>query len=74
MKKMIIHETDCHGCGAVMYNGKIEYYSYDDGCFGDVKSTILALIELGFINPDSVEIFCGDEIYEYIEAIIGKEE
>lgn len=73
MKKLIIHETDCHGCGVIMYNGRIEHYCYDDGCFGDVKTTILALIDLGFINPDDVEIFCSDEIYKYVEEKIGEE-
>ena len=29
-KKLIIHETDCHGCGNVYFNGKCASYSYDD--------------------------------------------
>ena len=28
--KLIIHETDCHGSGKFYYNGKWDYYSYDD--------------------------------------------
>ena len=36
-KKLIIHETDSHGCGCVYYNGKTEAYAYDDCDIGDIK-------------------------------------
>lgn len=61
--KLIIHETNCHGCGVVCYDGKCRDYSYDDGELGDVKSTVKSLIEMGFIDPDKVEIYEEDEIY-----------
>ena len=56
MKKLFINETDSHGCGIVCYNGKVEWYSYDDP-MGDICSAVQFLIDLGFIDPDSVEIF-----------------
>ena len=68
--KLIIHETDCHGCGTVYYNGKEEHYSYDDGSFGDVRTTVDALIDLGFINSEDVIVFDGSEdksLYYYVE-------
>lgn len=64
--KLIIHETDCHGCGNVIYNGQVLSYSYDDGCFGDARATIEELIKIGFIDPDRVIIFKGDEIYNHL--------
>lgn len=67
MKKLIIHETDAHGCGWFYYNGEARRYFYDDGCFGDIKTTIQTLIEIGFINKDEVIIFEGEEIYKYID-------
>ena len=66
--KLIIHETDCHGGGYIYYNGKCEDYIYDDGKWGDVKSTVEALIEIGFINYEDVVIFTNDDnIYKYVE-------
>ena len=66
--KLIIHETDCHGGGYIYYNGKCEDYIYDDGKWGDVKSTVEALIEIGFINYVDVVIFTNDDnIYKYVE-------
>ena len=66
--KLIIHETDCHGGGYVYYNGKCDDYTYDDGKWGDVKSTVEALIDIGFINEEDVVIFDNDaEIYKYVE-------
>lgn len=66
-KKLIIHETNCHGCGTVIYNGHIVNYTYDDGYFGDVASTVQALIDIGFINKDDVKIFEGDDFYKFVE-------
>ena len=65
--KLIIHETDCHGCGAIYYNGKCEGYSYDDGEWGDVRRTVENLIEIGFINKEDVAIFEHEQIYEMVE-------
>lgn len=66
--KLIIHETDSLGCGKVYYNGKCERYSYDDGKWGDVHSTIVQLINIGFIDYEDVIIFTDDDnIYEYVE-------
>lgn len=72
-KKLIIHETDCHGCGTVIYNGHIAHYTYDDGYFGDVASTVQALIDIGFINKDDVKIFEGDELYNFVADKISEE-
>ena len=66
--KLIIHETDCHGCGNVVYNGQVLSYSYDDGCFGDARATIEELIKIGFIDADRVVIFREDEIYEHLDV------
>ena len=65
--KLIIHETNCHGCGVVVYNGKVEEYSYDDGCWGDIKIAVEKLIEIGFINPNDVVIFDSENsIYDVV--------
>ena len=71
--KLIIHETDCHGCGVVCFNGTVKGYSYDDGEMGDVKTTIIHLIKLGFINPDDVVIYENDEIYNIVEKYVNGE-
>ncbi len=55
--KLVIHETDCHGCGKVHYNGRTESYSYDDGYMGDVRVSVEGLIEIGFLNKEDVLIF-----------------
>ena len=66
--KLIIHETDCHGCGAIYYYGKCHFYSYDDGEWGDVRRTVEKLIDIGFINEEDVAIFeDGDTIYKMVE-------
>lgn len=67
MSKLYIHETDCHGCGNIIYENKVEHYTYDDGEFGDARATVKALIDLGFINPDDVVFIEGDEIYDYLK-------
>lgn len=69
-KKLIIHETDCHGCGTYYYNGEVERYAYDDT--GDVKSVVQALIDIGFINPDDVVIIDDDNIYSLVEKLFEK--
>ena len=73
--KLIIHETDCHGGGYVYYNGKCEDYIYDDGKWGDVKETVKALIEIGFINPEDVAIFTdGEVIYKMVEKGVNADD
>jgi hypothetical protein len=70
--KLIIHETDCHGCGRIYFEGRTENYSYDDGDLGDVRATVEGLIELGFIDPNDVIIFDDYEknIYKFIEKAL----
>ena len=67
--KLYIHETDCHGCGNVIYKDKVERYTYDDEEFGDVRATVEALIDLGFINHADVVIIEGDDIYDYLKEV-----
>lgn len=71
-KKLIIHETDCHGCGYVTYNGETHYYSYDGG-IGDIRTAVQELIDIGFINKEDVVIFQEDEIYDIVEQFYNKE-
>lgn len=68
-KKLIIYETDCHGCGKIYFDNKSDTYSYDDGCFGDVRSTIEELIKIGFIDPDDVAIFTQEDDNELFKII-----
>ena len=72
MSKLIIHETDCHGCGVVHYNGKTEPYAYDMNA--DVKSAVQVLIDVGAIKEDDVVIIEGDEIYEKFADLLELEE
>ena len=65
--KLIIHETDCHGCGCIVYNGQVLPYAYDDGCFGDARATIEELIKIGFVDADRVVIFKENEIYDHLD-------
>ena len=65
--KLIVHETDCHGCGCIVYEGKVYPYTYDDGELGDAKQTIKRLIEIGFINADKVVFIEGEEIYDHLD-------
>ena len=69
--KLIIHETDCHGCGNIYYNGKFDNYAYDDSQWGDVRMTVEALIKIGFIDPKDVVIL-GDnsDIYHLLDIAI----
>ena len=68
MSKLIIHETDCHGSGRIYYKGCADYYSYDDET-GNVAAAVKALINIGFINPDDVLIYEGDEIYDELAKL-----
>ena len=72
MSKLIIHETDCHGSGRIYYKGSTDYYSYDDDS-GNVAAAVQALINIGFINPDDVLIYEGDEIYGELARFIEAE-
>lgn len=65
-KKLIIHETDCHGGGTVYFDGKCASYSYDDSMYGDLRLAVKALQELGVPFGCEVEIYDGDEIYKVI--------
>lgn len=72
MAKLIIHETDCHGSGRIYYKGSTDYYSYDDES-GDIAAAVRVLINIGFINPDDVLIYEGDEIYSELAKFIEAE-
>jgi hypothetical protein len=72
-KMLIIHETDCHGCGNVYYNGYENHYSYDDE-MGDIRRAVDFLIEIGFIDPDTVAIYDGQSsIYEELDRYFSLE-
>lgn len=58
MKKLIIERQD-DGYGVACYNGKVRSYSYDGE--GDIGAAVSTLIDMGFIDPDSVEFF---DIYD----------
>lgn len=64
--KLIVHETDCHGCGCIVYEDKVYPYTYDDGELGDAKQTIKKLIDIGFIDADKVVFIEGDDIYQHL--------
>lgn len=69
--KLIIHETDCHGCGYIHYNGKTTSYTYDDGAWGDVRATVQELINIGFVDPKDVIIFDDNsDIYHLLDVAI----
>ena len=70
--KLIIHETDDDGCGVIHYKGKTEPYSYDDCIYGDIKSTVKSLIDLGFIKPEQVLIFEQNQLYEKFGQLIER--
>lgn len=72
MAKLIIHETDCHGSGRIYYKGSSDYYSYDDES-GDIAAAVRALINIGFIDPDDVIFFEGDEIYDKLADLLEAE-
>ncbi len=64
--QLIIHETDCHGCGNVIYGDQIRSYTYDDGGMGDAMGAVQGLIDIGFIDPNDVTFIEGDEIYQHL--------
>lgn len=61
---LYIHETDYHGQGYIIYDNKVEYYSYEDSV--DMRAAVEGLINIGFIDPDNVVIIKGEEIYKYL--------
>ena len=66
--KLIIHETDSHGCGYVYYNVNCVRYCYDDGAWGDVRATVQEFVNIGFISMDAVVFLDDDaEMYALIE-------
>ena len=67
--KLIIHETDYHGCGKVYYKGNCDYYSYDDES-GDVAAAVRFLINIGFIKEEDVMMYDGDEIYVDVDSFL----
>lgn len=70
---LIIHETDCHGCGNVYYKGYETHYSYDDE-MGDIRRAVDFLIAIGFINPETVAIYDGlTSIYAELDKFISSE-
>ena len=71
-KKLIIHETDSHGCGYVTYNGETRYYSYDDDV-GDIKAMVQELIEIGFVKTEDVVILENDKVYDIVEQYYNGE-
>ena len=66
MKMLIIHETDCHGCGIVYYKGMETSYTYDDEN-GDIRRAVDFLIRIGFIDPNTVAIY--DDTYSIYEEL-----
>ena len=70
-KKLIIHETDCHGSGYVTYNGETHYYSYED--VGDIRAMVQELIDIGFIKTEDVVFLEKDEIYNIVEQYYNGE-
>lgn len=72
-KMLIIHETDSHGCGNVYYKGYENHYSYDDE-MGDIRRAVDFLIEIGFIDPETVAIYDGQSsIYEELDRYFSLE-
>ena len=63
--KLYVHETDSHGQGYIIYNGKAEYYSYDDNA--EMRAAVEELIKIGFIKSEDVVVIRGEEIYDYLE-------
>lgn len=73
MGKTIIHETNIHGCGVILHNGELHNYSYDDGYFGDVKTTLKAFADIGIINLDNFIFLEEDEIYHFLQELMEEE-
>ena len=77
-KMLLIHETDSHGSGFMMYEGQIMQYWHEDGT--NMRAAVNLLIEIGFIEKENVCILEGAEIYEFlndalndVEMLMGKE-
>lgn len=71
--KLIIHETDCHGCGYVHYKDHTDRYAYDDSDGGDMYAAVKYLIRIGFINEEDVLFFDEsneNDIYNFIDGRI----
>ncbi len=69
---LIIHETDCHGCGNVYYRGQEAHYTYD-GEVGDIRRAVDFLIGIGFIAPETVAIYDDQtSIYEELDEFFKK--
>ena len=63
--KLYVHETDSHGQGYIVYDGQVKYYSYDNNA--DMRVAVEELVDIGFLNPDSVVHIKGEEIYDYLK-------
>jgi hypothetical protein len=72
MSKLIIHETDNHGCGTVYYNGKTEPYAYDLNA--DMRGAVEVLVELGVLKEDDVVVLEGEEIYTKLADLLEVED
>lgn len=75
--KLIIHETDSPGVGAIYYKGNTYNYTYEDSRCGDIMLAISFLIEIGFINEKDVLRFfecdkkdADTNIYSYLNKLI----
>lgn len=71
MKPITIIETDDRGCGYLFCDGKIKGFSYDDGELGDVTTTLQALIRLGAIPADMIEVYTLEEAVAVLGAHFG---
>lgn len=69
MRKLIVHETNCHGNGYVQYNGSGFAYYHEDS--GDAKEIIRDLIDIGFIKEKDVIFIEGNEIYEMLDEALA---
>lgn len=75
MKKTIVHETDVHSSSGVIYHDGVSYdYSYNDEYFGDVKTTLKALADIGIIDLDNFIFFEGNEIYNFVQEKMEEED
>lgn len=75
MKKLIINEINCHGCGEYFFDGTYGMYSYDDDCSGNLRAAVELLLEIGFLKEEQVKIFSdGDSVMEAYANLLEKEE
>ena len=68
-KFLIVHETDCHGDGYVMFNGNVMRYWHED-CV-NMKEAVKMLIELGFLNDVDVCVLEGEEVYTFLNDALN---